>query len=132
MVDEERDAQEPLVEAALEHVREAEQDLARAQELEHRAEHEVETALEDLERAKHPVQFCVIVNGQEKVVRHRRLTYDEVVALAFNPLPPGPDLQFSVQYTRGPDANPKGTLVEGQSVEVKDRMEFDVTPTNRS
>jgi hypothetical protein len=88
------------------------------------------------EAKEHPAppvkQYRIIVNGQEKIVDQHRLTFDQIVALAFDPVPQGPDVQISIQYTRGPESNHKGTLVEGQSVEVKDGMEFDVTPTNRS
>jgi hypothetical protein len=41
-------------------------------------------------------------------------------------------VQFTVQYTRGPETKPTGTLIEGQSVKVRNGMEFDVTSTNRS
>ena len=55
-----------------------------------------------------------------------------VAALAFDNPPTGEGVQFTVQYTRGQGDKPAGTLVEGQSVKVKDGMEFDVTATNRS
>jgi len=77
-------------------------------------------------------EFWVIVNGRRKEVHTKRLTFDEVVALAFNPPPHGDGVQITVQYTRGPEPKPTGTLVEGQSVKVRDGMEFDVTATNRS
>jgi hypothetical protein len=74
----------------------------------------------------------VIVNGKPKVVDKGELSYAQVVALAFDTPPTGDGVQFSVQYTRGHNDNPKDSLVEGQSVKVKEGMEFDVTPTNRS
>lgn len=75
----------------------------------------------------------IIVNGRPKTVpKHAELTFDQVVALAFDPVPTGEGVQFTVQYTRGEGHKPSGTLVEGQSVKVKDGMEFDVTQTNRS
>ena len=75
----------------------------------------------------------IIVNGSPKVVpKNEELTFDQVVALAFPNPPTGDGVQFTVQYTRGLGNKPTGTLVEGQSVKVKDGMEFDVTSTNRS
>jgi hypothetical protein len=74
----------------------------------------------------------VIVNGKRKVVYTPKLTFDQVVLLAFNPPPHGDGVQITVQYTRGPEHKPTGTLIEGQSVKTHDGMEFDVTATNRS
>ena len=80
-----------------------------------------------------PGTVTIIVNGTPKTVaRNAELTFDEVVRLAFPNPQTGDDVQYTVQYTRGHGDKPEGTLVEGQSVKVKDRMEFDVTPTNRS
>ena len=75
----------------------------------------------------------IIVNGRPKTVpKNDDLTFEEVVALAFPNPRTGDGIQYTVQYTRGQGNKPSGTLVEGQSVKVKDGMEFDVTPTNRS
>lgn len=74
----------------------------------------------------------IVVNGMLKKVQHERLTFEDVVALAFEIPPNGEGVQFTVQYTRGHSNNSKGSLVEGQSVQVKEGMEFDVTSTNRS
>lgn len=83
--------------------------------------------------AGEPKTVTIIVNGRAKTVpKNEELTYEQVVALAFPNPPSGDGVQFTVQYTRGNGNKPAGTLVEGQSVKVKDGMEFDVTPTNRS
>jgi hypothetical protein len=83
--------------------------------------------------AKAPQMVTIVVNGRAKLVpKNEDITFDEVIALAFDPVPTGEGVQFSVQYTRGQGNKPAGTLVEGQTVKVKDGMEFDVTATNRS
>ena len=75
----------------------------------------------------------IIVNGRAKTVpKNEEITFEQIVALAFPNPPTGDGVQFTVQYTRGEGNKPAGTLVEGQSVKVRDGMEFDVTPTNRS
>jgi hypothetical protein len=75
----------------------------------------------------------IIVNGRPKIVpKNAELTFEDVVHLAFDNPPTGEGVQFTIQYTRGHGNKPSGALVEGQSVKVKDGMEFDVTPTNRS
>lgn len=84
------------------------------------------------EADKHHKEITIVINGTTKTIQKERLTFEEVIALAFDNPPTGDGVQFTVQYSRGHSDKPKGTLVEGQSVQTKDGMEFDVTPTNRS
>lgn len=77
------------------------------------------------EQKKHEV----IVNGRPKKVEQDELSYDQVVALAFDPVPSGPNVVITVSWRHGNDG---GTLVEGQSVPVQDGMKFDVTATDKS
>jgi hypothetical protein len=75
-------------------------------------------------------EFTVIVNARPKKVETAALTYDEVVKLAFGDNPPsGPNVEITVSWRHG---NESGTLTKGQSVDVKDGMKFDVTPTDKS
>lgn len=78
-----------------------------------------------------PRSVTIIVNAREYRVDKDKITFDEVVKLAF-PTPPGPDTLYTVSYHKGPEKKPNGTLVEGQSVEVKDGMVFSVSATNKS
>jgi hypothetical protein len=80
----------------------------------------------------HDKQFNVIVNGRQKVVTVRELTFTEVVALAFDAPPTGPNIVFTVTYKRGEGNKPEGTLVEGETVKIKDGMIFNVTATDKS
>ncbi|MGA2716364.1 MAG: multiubiquitin domain-containing protein [Bryobacteraceae bacterium] len=79
-----------------------------------------------------PKVYTVIVNGRKKEVLTKTLSFDQVVGLAFNPVPVGPNVQFSVTYRKGPPKNHEGTLTEGETVRIKDGMIFDVTETNKS
>lgn len=72
----------------------------------------------------------VIVNGRPKVVTAKELSFADVVALSG--LPTGPTIFFTVTYTRGEGHKPQGTLVEGETVKVKDGMIFNVTATDKS
>jgi len=76
--------------------------------------------------------FDIFVNGRKKVVTTPELSFDQVVALAFDPIPTGPNVMFTITYRHGPRANPEGNLLEGGTVKVKDGMIFNVTPTNKS
>jgi Multiubiquitin len=73
----------------------------------------------------------IIVNAKKKPWDEAKISYDQVVDLAFPP-PHRPTEVFTVQYSRGPKDNPSGTLVSGQSVFVKNEMVFDVDRTDRS
>jgi len=80
-----------------------------------------------------PKTVNIVVNGRPKALPKKEvLTFEEVIALAFENPPTGDGIQYTVQYTRGHGNKPAGTLVEGQSVKIKEWMEFDVTSTNRS
>jgi hypothetical protein len=114
------------VDAALAHLRRAERDLAQGDDRD--AKQAVEEAIRDLQQE----DPWVVVNGRRRDVDTERLTFDAIIALAFPDPPKGDGVQFTVQYTRGPEQKPNGSLVEGQSVEIRSGMEFDVTPTNRS
>ena len=79
-----------------------------------------------------PREFTIIVNGRRKEVVGRKLSFDEVVALAFDPVPTGPNIMFTITYRNGPRQNPEGTLLEGGKVKIHNGMIFDVTPTDKS
>jgi len=77
-------------------------------------------------------EFSIVVNGQKKTVHKRKLSFMELVALAFNPVPDGPNWVFTITYRNGPPSNPQGTLVEGHSVRIRNGMIFNVTATDKS
>jgi hypothetical protein len=74
----------------------------------------------------------VVVNGQERVVQKDELTFDEVVRLAFDNPPTGQNVIFTITYRRGRGEKPEGTLLEGETLKVKEGMIINVTPTDRS
>lgn len=75
--------------------------------------------------------FTIIVNAQEKTVTVRELSFEAIVHLAFPP-PTNSTMMFTVTYRRGEGNKPQGTLVEGETVKVKDGMIFNVTATDKS
>ena len=77
-------------------------------------------------------QFDIVVNGRPKAVPSDELTFDEVLSLAFDPVPTGPKVMFAVTYWNGGGRPPDGTLVQGGRVKVQDGTVFDVTSANRS
>lgn len=79
----------------------------------------------------HDKECTIIVNAREKVVTKKELSFEEVVALAFDNPPTGENLIFTITYRRG-EGNKEGSLVAGEKVKIKDGMIFNVTPTNQS
>ena len=79
-----------------------------------------------------PIHIEIFVNGRLKVVDSREVSFERIVMLAFDPVPTGPNILFTVTYRDGPPANPRGHMIDGQTLQVKDRMKFDVTATDKS
>jgi hypothetical protein len=87
--------------------------------------------LEDHGKAEEHRKFEIIVNARPRAWNEDKISYSQVVDLAYPP--PHKDTEFfTVQYTHGPKESPQGTLVEGQSVNVKGGMRFNVARTDRS
>lgn len=79
-----------------------------------------------------PHEVTIVVNGREHSVRKADITFDEVVALAFETPPTGPNVMITITYRRGHGDKPEGTLEAGGAVKVKDGMIFNVTATDKS
>lgn len=78
-----------------------------------------------------PKPVTIYVNGTAYEVAKERISYEALLHLIGAPALPESQ-RYSVQYSKGASGKPTGTLIEGESVEVKKEMEFDVTPANRS
>jgi Multiubiquitin len=76
--------------------------------------------------------FTVIVNGRQKTVETQQLSFEEVVKLAFEKPPQGPNVIITVTYTGAAGPKPDGTLDQGDHVKIKDGTVFNVTATDRS
>ena len=75
----------------------------------------------------------IIVDGTpHEVPKKERITYAEVVTLAYPDYPQHPEVTYSVTYTRGHGDKPEGTLPPGGSVRVKEGMSFRVNRTGQS
>ncbi len=74
----------------------------------------------------------IIVNGREKVVEGKKLSFAELIRQAFENPPTGENICFTVTYRNGTKQNPDGTMVEGSTVKIKCGMVFNVTATDKS
>lgn len=77
-----------------------------------------------------PAVVTIYVNGREKHYGEAKISYAQVVQLAYPNDQPNPDINYTVTYSipHGKD----GTLAEGQSVAVTNGMSFNVAKTHRS
>jgi Multiubiquitin len=76
-------------------------------------------------------QITIIVNGRQKTVAEKEMTFDEIVTIAYG----APDHEnniYTVTYFRNEKEKHEGSLVRGQSIHVKDGMIFTVVRTTRS
>ena len=80
----------------------------------------------------HDKDITIVVNGREKTVTGKELTFAQLVALAFDTPPTGENIVFTITYRRGHGDKPEGSLVEGETVKIKKGMIFNVTATDKS
>lgn len=78
------------------------------------------------------ISITIVVNGRPRTVHKRSLSFTELVKIAFPDTQPAPNTIFTIVFKNGPDENPQGSLVEGQSVALNDRMIINVTKTDKS
>ena len=89
----------------------------------------VQEAIKGPNRAK---PITIIVNGEEKPFVGRKISFSEVVELAFGVEPPNPNICFTMTFKKAAGKRKQGTLVEGGEVKVKDGTVFNVTRTDKS
>lgn len=75
--------------------------------------------------------FTIVINAREKTVNQRELTFEELVVLAFGP-PNSDTSAYTITYQKGPEHKEKGSLVQGESVKLKNDMIFNVVRTDKS
>lgn len=87
---------------------------------------------EDKDMHKHDWQ-TIIVNGVRHETQEKKLSFEELIQLAFGRYDAENNVAYTVTYSckNGNHSN-KGILVAGDSVNVKEGMVFNVTKTTRS
>lgn len=79
------------------------------------------------------ISIEIFVNTAPHTVHQRVMDYWAIVRLEYPQADPCRELEsYTVTYAKGPKQNPSGTLIKGQSVHLKQGMEFDVFLTDRS
>lgn len=77
-------------------------------------------------------EVTIIVNTREKAVTEKELSYEDLIRLAFDHPPTGPNVSFTITYRKGHGNSGEGSVEEGGTVKVKKGMIFNVTPTDKS
>lgn len=80
------------------------------------------------ERATVPV----LVNGRNRELATREVTYEDLIGLAFPQLPATGDRLFTVTYRQGPADRPEGSLVPTQTLRATQGTVIHVTATDKS
>lgn len=111
----------PGLEEALGHVREAERELAQAHHAEELAEVHLAEAAKELEQVEHEEarESQIIVNGRERTVPGKVVSFEEAVKLAFPTGSTKPNTRFTVTFRNAAQVPGMGELDPGQSVKVK-------------
>lgn len=80
----------------------------------------------------HIKEIMIIVNTREKIVTAKELSYNDIVALAFDQPSMSPDVNYTIVYRKGENDKKEGRLVPGDTIKIKEGMIFNVTTTNRA
>jgi hypothetical protein len=79
-----------------------------------------------------PTQVAIIVNAREKIWKEKTISFEQLVVLAFGSYDNNPNTGYTITYSKGMEPKPEGTMVKGSVVNVKNKMIFDVTATDKS
>jgi hypothetical protein len=74
----------------------------------------------------------IFVSTKPHEIAGRRISFEQVVDLAFPNLQKTPETRFTVAFYEGHCSKHEGTLTQGHSVKLRKDMRFDVKHTNRS
>lgn len=87
---------------------------------------------EDEDKSKEKEKFVeIIVNARPKKVEKEKLSYQDVIEMAYGQFDPNPNVVYTVTYSKGKH-DEKGSLVDGKVVMVHKGMVFHVTKTDKS
>jgi hypothetical protein len=91
-----------------------------------------ETEVTSGEKADKKHGVTLIVNARPKEWTDQHITFREVVVLQYGQFEDNPNIEYTVAYSNGPRPNPQGSMVHGDKVKVQERMNFNVTRTDKS
>lgn len=84
------------------------------------------------DQTKKVKEYSIIVNSRDKIWNKKKISYEEVVVLAFETYIDNGDMIYTITFSKGNNSNQEGSLVKDGITKVKDGMIFNVTQTNKS
>ncbi|WP_186114428.1 multiubiquitin domain-containing protein [Burkholderia gladioli] len=81
---------------------------------------------------KHPREFEIFINGRKTIVHDERVTFEQLVELAFPGVPPQPDVTYSITYRKVASFPHEGELAPGAFIDVKNGSIINVSRTIQS
>ncbi len=88
------------------------------------------TAQHQVVAQPHDVVYRIVINGEEKEIEQKYLSFQEICELAFPDGPFGGNIRYTVTYGL-PDGR-EGSMVQGDKIEVNEGMVCYVGNTDRS
>jgi uncharacterized protein YegP (UPF0339 family) len=77
-------------------------------------------------------EFLIIINGQQKMVTSKKLSFEDIVLLAFGHNHVGGNTIYTMTYKKAAGNKPEGTLVAGEVIRIKSGVIINVTATDKS
>lgn len=78
------------------------------------------------------VTVTIFVNTRATPWAKRKISFEELVKIAYPTPPPGKQIVYTVTFFDGPPRRPEGSLSDGESVRVREGMAFNVKFTDKS
>lgn len=78
------------------------------------------------------LEFTIIVNGEAKTWSLKKISFKEVIILAFGSINENPNVTYTVAYEDGPIENIEGSMIKETIVYIKNKMIFHATATDKS
>ena len=77
-------------------------------------------------------EVVIIVGGEPKKWHMPKITFEEVIVLAYGSYNDSPTMVYTVAYEDGPRQNVEGSMIKDAVVFVKNKMIFHATATDKS
>lgn len=77
-------------------------------------------------------ETTIVVNGREKTVAGKEISFNELVQLAFENPPTGEFICFTITFRKGIGPKREGNLAEGETARIRKGTIFNVTATDKS
>jgi hypothetical protein len=75
-------------------------------------------------------EFNIIINGRPKTVTDKKISFIDIITLAYGSFNQSEDIAYTVAYTNNKHRD--GALVYNESLRIHEGVIFNVTKTNRS